>query len=65
MGKVSENQNPLVGENLADWKEGLLDKTNGRDHWPADLKNVLSAVWPLFLYIGIVSLLLLYLWWRG
>lgn len=61
---MRETPTPLVEENFADWKDGLLNKTNGRDHWAVDLKNVLSAIWPLFLYIGIVALLLLYLWSR-
>jgi hypothetical protein len=58
---MSEYKKPLVGEKFIDWKGGLLDKTNGRDHWSVDLKNIFGAFWPLFLSIRIVSLLLLYL----
>lgn len=61
---MNGKQKFLVEENFVDWETGLFNKTKRRDHWPVDLKNVLCAIWPLFLYIGIVSLLLLYLWSR-
>lgn len=61
---MREKHTPRVDENFAEWEEDLFNQANGRDHWAVDRKNILSAIWPLFLYIGIVSLLLLYLWSR-
>gem|GEM_PF-5862785 len=55
----------LFGKNFVDWEDGPFDKTNRRNHWSVDLKNVFSAIWPLFLCIGVVSLLLVYLWRQG
>lgn len=62
---MSENKKNQLDENFIDWDDSLHEQTNGRDHWAGDVKNVLSVGWPLLLYISLVSLLLLYLWWRG
>lgn len=59
---MSKESKILIDKNTANCETGFLNGTNEPDHWTADLKNVLSAVWPLFLYIGITSLVMLYLW---
>lgn len=64
---MSKNTKPRADDFLIDWEEDLPNKTNGRahgDNWLVHLKNVCSAIWPLFLYSGI-TLLLLYLWSKG
>lgn len=52
-----------------DGAASLLDKFNERAqhdaNWAIHLKNVFSAMWPLFLYSGIVLLLLVYLESKG
>ena len=52
-----------------DGEASLFDKFNERAHhdanWAIHLKNVFSAMWPLFLYSGIVLLLLVYLESKG
>jgi len=62
---MNHDKKTFANEVFADWEEDWLDKTNGRahrdDNWLVHLKNVFSAIWPLFLYSGIVLLLLLYL----
>ena len=65
---MREDKKPRADEVFVDWEENLPGKTNGRAHddntWLVHFKNVFSAIWPLFMYIGIVLLLLLYLWSR-
>lgn len=61
---MNENKKLLIDKDTVDWEKDLHEKTNGRDHWSGDLMNVVRVGWPLLLYIGLVSGLLFYLWWR-
>jgi hypothetical protein len=63
--KMGEKTRPHTDEVVIDLEGDLPNKTNGRAHdvnWLAQFKNVCSAIWPLFLYYGILLLLLFYLW---
>ena len=58
---MSKKTKIFIDKNPANCEAGFRNETGTPNHWTSDLKNILSAVWPLFLYIGITSVVLLYL----